>query len=341
MKKRYLAGLFAIALSTSLVVPCHASDSNRTEIWKIAAMGSETNPTTQGWYAFEKLIEEKLDTVDVQVFINGQLGTSTDACVGGMQTNIIQFSDISIGNVVEYSNAFLPMDTPFLFADRDTALSVVDGDIGKMMADQFESDADVVTLGYWDYGFRELTNSKKAVASLDDMNGLKIRTLSSNTYIDMLNALGANATTMAYAEVFTGLQQGTIDGQENPLSTIVDAGFYEVNPYLTMTDHVYGFLGFFCGADWFYGLDEEVQEIVRSCAAEAIAQQREINAASEEAAIKTLEEAGVEITYLDDETKASFREATSSIWEDIRSKTDKSFGEEYYQSIVDAAGIQS
>ena len=96
MKKRYLAGLFAIALSTSLVVPCHASDSNRTEIWKIAAMGSETNPTTQGWYAFEKLIEEKLDTVDVQVFINGQLGTSTDACVGGMQTNIIQFSDISI-----------------------------------------------------------------------------------------------------------------------------------------------------------------------------------------------------------------------------------------------------
>lgn len=347
MKK--LSCLFlALVMALSLVAcsgsnpPAPADDGDkdanapaeRTEVWKISAMGSPTNPTTMGWHKFEELVEAKLDYVDVQVFENGQLGTSADQCIGGMQNNIIQFSDIAVGNVAEYTTAFLPLDAPFLFPDRETALATVDGDAGKAMAEKYENDTDVVLLGYWDYGFRQITNSKKEIKSLDDFKGLKIRTLSSSTYLDMLSALGANPSTMAYAEVFTGLQQGTIDGQENPLSTIVDAKFYEVNPYISLDGHIYGFLGFHCGANWFYSQSEDVQQVIRDCAKEAVDYQRVVNQEANDAALQTLKDKGCTITEYDDATITSFRDATQSVWDTIAKKA----GEEYFKIVTTAAG---
>ena len=309
-----------------------AEKEKAQEIWKISAMGSDTYHVTLGWYKFEELIEAKLDYVDVQVFPNGQLGTSADQCIGGMQNNIIQFSDISVGNVAEYTNAFLPLDAPFLFSDRETAFAVVDGEAGKLMAAKYEEDTDIVLLGLFDYGFRHVTNSKHAIEGLADFEGLKIRTLGSPTYLDMISALGANPSTMAYAEVFTGLQQGTIDGQENPLSSIVDAKFFEVNPYIALTGHLYGFLGFHCGGDWFYGHTEEEQQIIRDCAAEALAYQRELCDEANNQALQTLKDAGCTITEYDEATKEDFRNATASVWDSI----SETVGADYFNAIVDA-----
>ncbi len=311
-----------------------SSDAGRTEIWKVSAMGSETYHTTQGWYIFEEEIEKRLENVDVQVFINGQLGTSADQCIGGMQNGIIQFSDISVGNVAEYSTAFMPLDAPFLFSDRDTALSVVDGEAGQAMADQYLKDTDIRLLGYWDYGFRNVTNSKKAIHSLADFSGLKIRTLNNNVYLEMLTDLGANPSTMAYSEVFTGLQQGTIDGQENPNSSVVDAKFYEVQKYLTLTQHIYGFLGLHMSGAFYDGLTDEEKKAVDESAAIAIEKQREICNQANEDALKVCEEADIEVIELTDAEKEEMRQATLPVWDTIAEKC----GDDLFKQVVEAAG---
>lgn len=347
MKKRIFSVMLAGLLFVSLLAGCGKQDGDakeeggdtekeagRTTVWKVSAMGSETNPTTQGWYIFEEEIEKRLDNVDVQIFINGQLGTSADQCIGGMQNGIIQFSDISVGNVAEYTSAFMPLDAPFLFNDRDTALKTVDGEAGEAMAEQYLKDTDIKLLGYWDYGFRNVTNSKKTIASVADFSGLKIRTLNNNVYLDMLTCLGANPSTMAYAEVFTGLQQGTIDGQENPNSTIVDANFYEVQKYLTLTEHVYGFLGLHMGNSFYEALSEEEKTAVDESAKIAIEKQREICNQANEDALTKIEEAGVEVTVLTDDQKAEMRKATESVWDTIAGKC----GKELFDQVVEAAG---
>lgn len=347
MKKRILSVILTGLLFVSLLTGCggksndakdtqesSGTDAGRTTIWKVSAMGSETNPTTQGWHIFEEEIEKRLDNVDVQVFINGQLGTSADQCIGGMQNGIIQFSDISVGNVAEYTSAFMPLDAPFLFADRDTALETVDGKAGEAMAEQYLKDTDIKLLGYWDYGFRNVTNNKKAIGSLADFSGLKIRTLNNNVYLDMLTSLGANPSTMAYAEVFTGLQQGTIDGQENPNSTIVDANFYEVQKYMTLTEHVYGFLGLHMGNGFYEDLTDEEKAAVEESAKIAIEKQREICNQANEEAVQTIKDAGVEVIELEDEQKAEMREATASVWDTISDKC----GKELFDQVVEAAG---
>lgn len=340
--KKFVCLILALVMALSLVA-CGSNDTGNSggdaghtpTVMKIAAMGSDTCHVTQGFKKFEELLEAKCDWIDVQIFANGQLGTSADQCIGGMQNGIIQACDISVGNVAEYTNAFLPLDAPFMFTDRETAFKVVDGDAGKMMAEQYEKDTDVVLLGYFDYGFREVTNSKKAITSLADFAGLKIRTLNSNTYLSMLEGLGANPSTMAYSEVFTGLQQGTIDGQENPMSSIVDAKFYEVNNYICMTNHLYGFLGFHVSGSWFYGLDEETQQIVRDCATEAIAYQRDLCDEANTAALQTVKDAGCVVTEYDDATMDTFRDATNSVWTQISDKT----GADYFNTVAKAAGF--
>lgn len=347
MKKRILSVVLTGLLFGLLLTGCagkgedskssessQEKDAGRTTVWKVSAMGSETNPTTQGWHIFEEEIEKRLDNVDVQVFINGQLGTSADQCIGGMQNGIIQFSDISVGNVAEYTSAFMPLDAPFLFADRDTALKTVDGKAGEAMAEQYLKDTDIKLLGYWDYGFRNVTNNKKPITSLSDFKGLKIRTLNNNVYLDMLTSLGSNPSTMAYAEVFTGLQQGTIDGQENPNSTIVDANFYEVQKYMTLTEHVYGFLGLHMGNGFYEGLTDEEKTAVEESAQIAIEKQRDICNTANEEAVQTIKDAGVEVIELSDEQKAEMKEATESVWDTISDKC----GKDLFDQVVEAAG---
>lgn len=338
MKKKVLV----IALSLSMILAFTACGggsgggeaSAEKEVWKVSAMGSETNPVTLGWYEFERLIEEKLPNVDVQVFENGQLGTSTDDCIGGLQNGSIHFSDLSTGNVTEFSNAYTVLDQPFLFNNKEEARAAITSEAGDLMNEKFLADANVVNLGYWDFGFRNLTNSKKEIASKADLDGLKIRTLTSDVYVKMIAAMGASPTAMAYSEVFTGLQQGTIDGEENPLATIVDAGFYEVNPYITLDGHIYAWLGFFCSADWFNSLDADTQQILKECAAQACQAEIGYNDDAEAAAMTTLQEAGCTITEVSDEAKAEWREACQSLYDDCKN----SVGEEYYNSVMAALG---
>jgi tripartite ATP-independent transporter DctP family solute receptor len=129
-------------------------------------------------------------------------------------------------------------DLPFLFANEKEADAVLDGDAGKYFNKKLP-DAGLVNLAYWENGFRNLTNSKRPVQKAEDFDGIKVRVMQNNIFLDSFKTLGTNAVPMAFGEVFTALETKTIDGQENPFVTIETSKFYEVQKYLTVTRHAY------------------------------------------------------------------------------------------------------
>ncbi len=350
MKKLMVSSL-ALALIVNILAGCGNSDSAapssgttgntaetskppaQKQVWKVSLMGSETHPATQGFAIFKEELEKRVgDLVEVQLFPNGQLGTSPDQTISGMQNGIVQFSDIALGNVAEFSKAFVPVDVPYLFLDRDTAFEVMDGEAGKKMAERYEEDTGVKLLGVFDYGFRVVTNSRRAIAQPADMKGLKIRTLSNPIHMEAFKAFGANPTTMAYSELFTGMQQGTIDGQENPVSTIWDAKFYEVQQYLSLTDHVYGFLGMHMSAELYNQQTDEVKKEVDEAAAIAVEKQREICKQANEEALQHIRDSGkTEINELTEEQKLQFRQLTES----AKEAAAETAGADYMQMVTD------
>ena len=162
---------------------------------------------------------------DVQVLSSVQGGTID---MTSMNSGILQ------GQVKE----FAIVDFPFLFNDAKEADAILDGPIGKQLADKLPAKG-LVNLAYWDLGFRNVTNSKRLIKTADDIAGLKIRVIQSPIYIDTFNALGANSVPMPFPEVYTALEQKTIDGQENPFTVILANKFNEVQKYLAVTRHIY------------------------------------------------------------------------------------------------------
>jgi len=302
------------------------------QIWKVSLMGSETHPVSQGYKIFKEELEKKVgDQVEVQLYYNGQLGTSPDQTIGGMQNNIIQFSDMALGNVVEYSNAFLPLDVPYMFLSRDTALSVVDSEVGKAMAAKYEEDTNVKLLGVWDFGYRVLTNNVRPVKEVADFKGLKIRTLSNNLHLKAFEIFGAVPTTMPYSEVFTGLQQGTIDGQENPLGTIYDSKFHEVQKYLSLTNHVYGFLGMHMSADLYNSQTDEVKKAIDESAAIAIEKEREICQKINEESLEKIKADGTEVNEVSEKVMIELRDMMAP----VRQMTSDIVGADYMNAVLD------
>jgi len=326
-------GLF-FGCSKSKEIPSDSASAAQVkkQVWKVSLMGSDSHPATRGFAVFKEELEKRVgDKVEVQLFPNGQLGTSPDQTISGMQNGIIQFSDIALGNVAEFSKAFIPVDLPYLFLDRKTAFELMDGEVGKKMAAKYEADTNIKLLGVFDYGFRVVTNSKRAISKPSDIKGMKIRTLSNPIHMEAFKAFGANPTTMAYSELFTGMQQGTIDGQENPLSTIWDAKFYDVQKYLSLTDHVYGFLGMHISADLYNSQTAEVKKAIDEAAKIAVSSQREFcDSANKNALIKIKETGSTDVNELTEVEKLKFRNLTKSAKELIA----KSVGEEYMNMVL-------
>ena len=153
-----------------------------------------------------------------------------------------------------------------------------------------------------------MTNSSKPIEAPEDLKGLKMRVMENEVFIDFFETLGASATPMSFNELFTGLQQHTVDGQENPPSLIYASKFQEVQKYLSLTEHVNNFLGFIMNKDFYDSLTKEQQEIVQDAAQEFVDYQREMELDDTEEYVKKLEEEGMQVNRLSDEQKAKFRQ---------------------------------
>lgn len=199
---------------------------------------NEDHPVGLGVKKMQEVLAAKTGgKMKINAFWGGAAGgdlPATQALRAGTQEMVCTSSSPLVG-IVKELGAF---DLPFLFANEKEADAVLDGPAGVYFNKKLE-EAGLINLAYWENGFRNLTNSKRPVTKVEDMDGIKLRVMQNNVFLNSFKTLGANAIPMAFSELFGALETKTVDGQENPYNTILSSKFYEVQKYLTVTNHVY------------------------------------------------------------------------------------------------------
>lgn len=205
---------------------------------KFGLNGPEGHPAVAGMKAFAESVAAKSGgKIKVQLFLNGALG-SDQAVVSSLKGGTIEMAVMNSGILASEVKALEIFDFPFLFANEKEADAIADGPIGQKMHAQLQ-DKGIVGLSYWELGFRSITNSKRALNKVEDIEGLKLRVIPNAINVDWVKALGANPTPLPFPEVYAAMEQKAIDGQENPVSVIAANKFWEVQKYVTLTNHQY------------------------------------------------------------------------------------------------------
>lgn len=286
------------------------------------------NPRTIAADAFAKQVEERTDgRITVQVQGSEQLGSDAQM-LQSVRSGTLDLSANSQGPLAAFVPEVALIGLPFLFDDSGQAYEVLDGQVGDQLADLSEKQGFKV-LAWWDNGIRHITNNKRPINSPADVAGLKIRTPEDAMTVDIFKALGANPTPLAFGELYLALRQGTVDGQENPLTNIASAKLDEVQKYLALTGHKYESTPFVMSEQAWESLTPEDQKIVQQAAEDARDQQRKLMQEQDES-LRTELAQSMEITEPD---KAPFREATSSVYD----KWSKQFPD-LVAGLQDAAG---
>lgn len=248
----------------------------------------------------------------IEPHYNNALGAEREV-VEGMGFGIIDAGITSTGPMGGFVDEFMLFDLPYIFENHDHIYSFLDSEHGENLAQLAEEGMNVKFLAWMENGFRHNTNSVRALEHPSDLEGINHRTQESRVQVDTWQALGANATPMAWTEVYTALQQGVMDSQENPLATIYDVNFYEVQDYLNLTQHVYSPAPLMMGLDLFNSFSEEDQAIIMEAAQIALPYQRETSQELEQRYVGDLEELGMTVTHPD---LGPFREAVRPVIEE-------------------------
>lgn len=242
--------------------------------------------------------------------------------IEGLQLGTVEATIVSSGTLSNFVPETGVFDIPFLFRDLAHARNVLDGPIGQEILAKFD-DAGLVALAWGEQGFRHITNNRNAITSPDDVEGLKLRTMENPIHITAFETLGAAPTPMAWPEVISALQQGTIDGQENPLSVITSAKLSEVQEYLTLSGHVYSPAMLLVSKQVWEQMTPEDQEAFRKGASEAVTAMRGFVDDVESAGVAQLKEAGMTVGELSAEQKAAFQEQLAGAYEQYYQTYDK------------------
>jgi tripartite ATP-independent transporter DctP family solute receptor len=274
-------------------------------------------PVVAGLSTFAPEVEYNSNgNIGVEVYSGAQIGddtTATEMVVAG-QCEIVNTSTAPLVGYVPELGIF---DIPFLFNDEAEADKIIGGELGDYLNEKLEA-KNLVNLAWNENGFRELTNSKRPVATVADVAGLKIRTMENEFHEELWNSLGATATPMSSSELYTALQQKTVDGEENPVANLYAYGFHEVQDYITISNHIYSpFLFLFSKRIW-DTYDDSTKQIIADAAEKYGVEEKRVNRAAAE---EDLELSGLEVTYLTDEAKAEFVAKTAHIQDMIAKKT--------------------
>jgi TRAP-type transport system periplasmic protein len=273
---------------------------------------------------FKELVEkESKGELTVVLFPNAKLGDER-TLLERMKMGIVDAGIITSGPIINFVPSFGVIDLPFLFRDPEHAYKVLDGPIGQKLLADMESQG-WKGLAFGERGFRNLTNSKRRVVTPEDAKGLKIRVMQNPVYVDSFKALGTNAVPMAWTEVLTALQQGTVDGQENPLNVIVAFKLYETQKYLTITRHAYAPAPIIMSLATWKKLSQPQQALVHKAAQDAAEFERAWDNKMEADWLKELEAKGMEVRTPD---LKPFRDAVKPVYQE--------YGAKYGQSLIDS-----
>ncbi|WP_110113073.1 DctP family TRAP transporter solute-binding subunit [Bacillus sp. CGMCC 1.16541] len=325
MKKSKKVLLLIVSVITSLVIAgCSSSSSSgEAEGKKMNLKMSITVGNTSTWYeAAEKFAEEvKAETdgrITINLFPNEQLSGGDSG--KGVELLVKGTTDFSYHSTIIYSilNERLGVvSAPFLFKDLNEVDAKLNGEAGEEIKKVLR-EIGVEPLGFGQNGFRQLTNSNVEVKAPEDLQGLKVRIPGIKMYTDLWKQFGADPTTMTFSEVFTSLQQGTIDGQENPIDVINSSKLNEVQDHITMWNYSYDPLILGMNKKKFDSLSKEDQAIIQKAADNANAYQIELAREKEEEQIAELKEAGMQFYYPTEEELTKFKEASQPIYDQYK-----------------------
>ena len=233
------------------------------------------------------------------------------------------------GYLTAYASDLAALDLPFTVKNREAALAALDRSAGQWLSDQLGQNSSFKVLGFWDNGFRHISNSVRSLRSPTDMQGLKIRTLDSAIYRESLNALGFTAVTTDVSELKQVLKSGEVQAQENPLTNYNNFKIYENHPYVSLTGHFFGVLLLVCNRQWFDSLSAKQQHAVDAAAAMATQQQRTLAAQQDSALLTELAQRGVQIISSSDLDMGAMRSVTAHIIERERQTLSKPMVQHY------------
>ena len=291
---------------------------------KMAYALSENSHYGAGANAFAQSLESATTDFKIQQFPNSALGGEREV-IEGLQLGTIDLAIVSTGATLNFVPQTGVFDIPFLFRDLAHARKVLDGKIGQDMLAAFP-ERGLVALAWGEQGFRHLTNNVRAVKEPADIKGLKIRTTENPIHIAAFRELGVLATPMAWPEVATALQQGTIDGQENPLSVIVSVKMWQLQKYLSLTAHVYGPALILMSPSVYDGLDDAGKALFKAAAAAGAQAMRDYVDQVEKDGLETLKSNGMQVNTVD---HAAFVKAVEPVYPQYY----KQFGQELVDAI--------
>jgi tripartite ATP-independent transporter DctP family solute receptor len=284
---------------------------------KLATVTPDHHAYTMGAKEFANLIKEATNgEIIIKVYGGGQLGQGERELLEGLQLGTIDLAVTATGPVSNFVENMGVVDLPFLFTNNALVDMVLDGPIGRELLDGLET-AHIKGLAFFENGFRNFTNSKRPLLGPQDFKGLKFRTMENPVHLASVRQLGAQAVPMSWGEVYTSLQTGVIDGQENPIAIIYAFKLSEVQKYLSLTGHFYSPAPLSMSLNAFNGLPPEYQKVFMDAALKAAAYERKLIRDNEAKQLEELKAQGMVVSTVD---KAPFTEAMSPVYDQFGKK---------------------
>ncbi|MBE1555267.1 DctP family TRAP transporter solute-binding subunit [Sporosarcina limicola] len=262
----------------------------------------------------EKLEKESKGRLKVEIYPNGQLFASDREAIEAVQLGNVEMTIPAVAPLASFNKKFMVFDLPFIFNDNEAAYKALDGELGKSLLKELETNS-LKGLVFAENGFRNMSNNKGPITSPNDLNGLKYRTLENPVHTDTFKAFGANASPFAFGELYTALQQGTYDAMESPISLYYLNKFYEVQDYLSLTGHVYAATILLMNNEFYNELPEDLQKMVVEASEEYRTEQRKLAQKQDIEFLEKLKESGMKVNEVTAEQKDVFREAAKVVYD--------------------------
>jgi tripartite ATP-independent transporter DctP family solute receptor len=308
MKWHVKSALLGLALASSLMVWSSANaQAVKERIIKLAFANTADSAHGLGATRFAEVVSQKSGgRLKVKLYAGGALGGEA-AVASSLQGGTIEMSMMGPGLLTGMDKEFGVFDTPFLFDTYAEVDTVLDGPVGKKLLDKLPAKG-LIGLSYWDHGFRIVTNSKRPIAKLEDIQGLKLRVQQIPVFIDAFNTLGANAVPMPFTELYTALEQKAVDGQDNPFVSVEVTKFYEVQKYASATRHAYSALLVLAGKKFWDQLSDDERKILLDAANEVKPYQRKVSREMDAKAVDSLKAHGMLVNDVSPQERLRMRE---------------------------------
>lgn len=306
-KRSFISASLGVVLSAACFLP--VAQAQETYNIKLGHTGAPEHHFQKIATRYAELVAERTNNeVKITVYPSDSLGKQIELVEGTMigTNDMVLTSDAVLSNFVPEIGV---INLPFLFRDNNHVRHALDGKVGDALAKKVEAQGAVV-IGWWENGFRHITNSKKPISSPSDIQGMKLRVPEGPVFVETFRALGANATPIAFTELYSALQLGVVDGQENPPAHILTQKFYEVQKYASRTGHIYLSSPVLINKSLFESLPAEYQQVLLNTGKELAAEHTRMVLAEENAQWQSIESAGMKVNDVD---KTPFIEATKPV----------------------------